>query len=250
MNPGFVIPESELPSLLDRLVCGELDETARRHLLAWLEAEPPRWRLCGLAFLEAQAWSHAFGELPRSDHDHLRDTVQPTHCPTSKTVPRQRGTRAFHTLGLVALSVAFGLGLAVRDVIMPQSPPRELHVSARAAPQLSSQQSTSGDRAANGGGLDTPSRAEPVLAALELNSEAGFDDTSPIHIPVMPASANSVQGSPQTAEIPDYVRQQWERRGYKISFERRYLFARLPDGQQVVVPVEELDLNPTSLQIN
>ena len=41
-----------------------------------------------------------------------------------------------------------------------------------------------------------------------------------------------------------------ERRGYKVSFERRYLFARLPDGQQVVVPVEQLHVNAIPSNIN
>jgi len=43
---------------------------------------------------------------------------------------------------------------------------------------------------------------------------------------------------------------QWERRGYKVSLERRYLFARLPDGQQVAVPIEHVHVNPIPVSIN
>jgi hypothetical protein len=41
-------------------------------------------------------------------------------------------------------------------------------------------------------------------------------------------------------ELPDYVRRQWERRGFKFDAERRFLLARLPDGEQVAVPIERL----------
>lgn len=53
---------SEMGNLIDRLVCSEIDDAARGRLIAWLEAEPTRWRLCGLAFLEAQMWQEAFRE--------------------------------------------------------------------------------------------------------------------------------------------------------------------------------------------
>jgi len=76
--------------------------------------------------------------------------------------------------------------------------------------------------------------------------------TAPIRIPVMPAGSES--GDELTArrpvQIPEYVRQQWERRGYKVFLERRYVFARLPDGQQVAVPVAQLHVNPVPVNIN
>ena len=52
---------------LDRLVSGDLPEPDRRSLLAWLDEEPTRWRVCALAFLEAQVWEQAAtweGEAP------------------------------------------------------------------------------------------------------------------------------------------------------------------------------------------
>src|SRR6185295_877610 len=44
---------------LDRLACGELDETTRKNLFAWLDADPLRWRSCALALLEAQSWNES-----------------------------------------------------------------------------------------------------------------------------------------------------------------------------------------------
>src|SRR5258707_481533 len=72
MKPGRMPPERELPGLLDRLVCGELDELPRGRLLEWLDEDPLRWRACGLAFLEAQTWSQALGQWP------LRELVTPS----------------------------------------------------------------------------------------------------------------------------------------------------------------------------
>ncbi len=48
---------------LDRLVDGELTHEERRALIARLEADPDGWRRCAVAFLEAQAWREAMGEM-------------------------------------------------------------------------------------------------------------------------------------------------------------------------------------------
>jgi hypothetical protein len=40
--------------------------------------------------------------------------------------------------------------------------------------------------------------------------------------------------------ISEYDRQKWERRGYQLSKEKRFLPAELPDGKKVVVPVEQV----------
>src|SRR5262245_58950532 len=63
MKTNTTVADDNFPSLVDRLVCGELDETARGRVLAWLEEEPARWRVCGLAFLEAQTWSQALKDV-------------------------------------------------------------------------------------------------------------------------------------------------------------------------------------------
>ena len=93
---------------------------------------------------------------------------------------------------------------------------------------------------------------EPVLASLDVHAGGRFGMTAPIRIPVAPADADvgKDQSARRTVEIPEYIRQQWERRGYKVSLERRYVFARLPDGRQVAVPVEQVHVNPVHVTIN
>ena len=77
----------------------------------------------------------------------------------------------------------------------------------------------------------------------------GLGRSTPIQIPVVPAVTDASRGQ-EIAEIPDYVRQQWERRGFKVSLARRFLFAKLADGRQIVVPVEQLRVNPLPIHVN
>jgi hypothetical protein len=103
-----------------------------------------------------------------------------------------------------------------------------------------------------GGKSDGAVDVEPVLAALDVRTGDGFGSTAPIRIPVMPVGVEGGHAQPAryATEIPEYVRQQWERRGYKVSLERRFLFARLPDGQQVAVPVDQVHVNPIPVSFN
>jgi hypothetical protein len=233
--------DEEMPSLLDSLVCDELDETARGRVVTWLEEDPVRWRQCGLAFLEAQAWSQALADWPRTSAGR-----GPTPAVEQLSVPeesRRRRPALRRILAGLALCIAFGLGLAMRDVVVPRRPTVEQPV-ARQVPRAVH------DQVSNGGTPGAISGPEPVLAAFDVQSGSRSGPTAPIRIPVVPAGSGLSQDAPHATEIPDYLRKQWERRGYKVSFERRYLFARLPDGRQIVVPVEQLNVNPTRVQIN
>jgi hypothetical protein len=248
--------EAELPNLLDRLVGGDLDEAARRRVLEWLDEDPVRWRLCGLAFLEAQTWSEALGQWPpqasansiaqernqksRQLVDRHAMGVPVTSAPS---IARRRGIR--RALVAAAVVTAFGVGLALRDVVDPPKPAHDQPV-AGAAP--------SGTNNRNAGQKEqgaTPSD-EPLFAALDVQAGGRFGMTAPIRIPVAPADADieEEQAARRTVEIPEYIRQQWERRGYKVSLERRYVFARLPDGRKVALPIEQVHVNPVPVSIN
>jgi len=87
------------------------------------------------------------------------------------------------------------------------------------------------------------------MASFNVETGGGSGRMTPIQIPVVPAATDAGQERDHS-EIPEYVRQQWERRGYKVSLERRFMFAKLADGQQVVVPVEQVRVNPIPIHIN
>src|SRR5262245_14369412 len=102
----------EMAPLVDRLVCGELDEPARGRLLAWLEEDARRWRLCGLAFLEAQAWSKTLGEWPAGEGAIV--SPPPASAPaTTGRAARSRRAVVRRTLVAAGILAAFALGLAI-----------------------------------------------------------------------------------------------------------------------------------------
>jgi hypothetical protein len=261
MKPERLAPEGDVPIQLDRLVCGELDEAARRRVLEWLDEDPLRWRLCGLAFLEAQMWSEALGQWTPEGSANSVDQAgnlrspRPADCGASRqqnmvvsataarSMPRRTAIR--RVLVAAAVVAAFAAGLALRDFADPPKPPHDQPV-AGAAP--SGTNDRDGRQAEHGAG---PSD-EPILASLDVHAGGRFGLTAPIRIPVAPAGADVGEDQParRTAEIPEYIRQQWERRGYKVSLVRRYVFARLPDGRQVAVPVEQVHVNPVPVSIN
>jgi len=84
-------------------------------------------------------------------------------------------------------------------------------------------------------------RAGPLMATVSLPSEFGSEIPATLQIPV-----RSVRDSgPQTASTPisEFDQHKWERLGYQLTKERRYLPAQLPDGKKVVVPVDQVKAN-------
>jgi hypothetical protein len=263
MKPERMPPDVEPSGLLDRLVCGELDQLSRGRMLQWLEADPRRWRAVGLAFLEAQTWSHALEEWPlremenrvpvaeaRSERSRLpagRDGLigRTESVPVSSEPSRQPRKAIRRAVIAAAVVVAFGLGLALRDFVDPLKRPHDRPVAGGA-------RTGADDHSAGQENRGAPRADEPVLASLDVQAGGRFGVTAPIRIPVAPAGSDIVedQTARRLVEIPEYVRQQLERRGFKLSFERRYVFARLPDGRQVALPVEQIHVNPVPISIN
>lgn len=208
--------DREMTHGLERLACGELEEAARQPLIDWLEHEPRRWRLCGLAFLEAQTWSIALDGVDRSP---------PCLRARDKVLPGSRSRRARIARGVmlaVSLVVAFTLGWSARPANFSTVGTRGAQI---AAESLAGQAS------------------EAIVASLSIQSAQGTPSAVTLQIPVVPGDSE-VTSADTLQRVPDYVRQQWERRGYRLTAERRYLFAKLPSGQQIVVPIDRLIANP------
>lgn len=64
---GFEPPTPELETLVDLLVDGELPDAERRALLERLDATNGGWKLCAIAFLEAQTFRQAFRAFADAD---------------------------------------------------------------------------------------------------------------------------------------------------------------------------------------
>jgi hypothetical protein len=220
---------------LQRLVCGELDEAQRRPLLDWLDQEPGRWRLCGLLFFEAQTWSEAIKEWPAQ---HTSEPQGKSTLTRSNLTARGGLRRVRDALVLAAsVLVAYVLGAATQiDEVYTGAPSSVVKGTSNA-----------NDTHAVVG---TSSKIAPIMARLPATKTAGLPVQPALHIPVVPGSRSVVSNGDDGEAIPDYVRQQWARRGYRLDLERRFLLATLPDGQRVAVPFEQYSIKPIPPRIN
>ena len=240
MNQNHSEPSGEMPGLLERLACGDLDELSRGRVLQWLEEVPARWRLCGVAFLEEQTWSQALEGSPALE----TWAASPSATAPDRSSRVNQGARrpvVRRAVMAVSLLAAFGLGMAVHKFGFPAGARTAPPVAADRSPGAGSPQPDHDDSR-------VPASGEAILAEVDVQAGGRFGTQTPVRIPVVPAVHNA--GGDDDVDIPEYLKQQWERRGYKVSLERRYVFARLPGGQKVAVPVEQFHVNPVRLSMN
>jgi hypothetical protein len=205
---------------IDRLVSGDLPEPDRRSLLAWLDEEPARWRTCGIAFLEAQTWEQASQEAgDRRQGTDSRGPVSTATRHSSVTKHQTRNTaRLLHWLVVAGLALAaFSIGLAAGR-----------NWSAQPIEQSQFAQPSSIGQGIGQG-------AEPLVATVSVRTNLDPRVPAELRLPITAAAA-----PPGEPAISEYVRQQWERRGFELFEEIRYLPARLSDGRQIMVPVTKV----------
>jgi hypothetical protein len=224
----------DMAAQLERLVCGELDEPARAPLIAWLDAEPSRWRLCGLLFLEAQTWSQALEEWPTPAESSLKVAV----AADARTAHGRLRRTAEIALLAASILVAFVLGAATQHQQVSRDAPASTVADGSLANSTDTRQSIKSD-----------ANPAPVMAMLPMASRAGMPIPA-LHIPVVPQRARSSESNTGGDSVADYVRQQWARRGYHLDVERRYLIAKLPGGQQIAVPLRQYSITPMPPKIN
>ncbi|HUG91270.1 MAG TPA: hypothetical protein VML55_10575 [Planctomycetaceae bacterium] len=226
----------ETAGLLDRLVSGDLDEAGRRRTLAWLEDDPQRWRQCGLAFLEAQVWSQAMDGWCAEEPSRRIAAPAPLSAPPRRSRPAVT-SRAI----LVSCAVAaFGLGLVAGEAFRRPARPMDDAQTQAVEPRGAD------SRTSEAPAQHSPSKA-PILASVPVKP-FGSGPSASVQIPVVPAGPEA-DAEPRSSGIPEHVRREWERRGFRIDSQRRYVLARLPDGEQVAVPVEHINVSPLPTQV-
>lgn len=200
---------SHLCSLIDRLAVGELDESARTDLFAWLNREPAHWRRCALALLEAREIEQALGawraEAPRQ----------------TLTVPRVSVPQHSRWPAVIALAasimLAFSLGIFVRGFWAAPTP---LIVKVQKP---------------SGGESPSPAMNE------KPRSTAMGDDAEPAESVTAVAAASAIVD--ESGFIPPYVRGKLARRGYQLTSRHGQVPVVLPDGRRVMVPVDQLQVS-------
>ena len=214
--------DSHADRQIDALVDGELTEEQRAALLGWLEADVSRWRKCALAFLEVQLWDQAL-EGGEGSEGRVQGSAAHETNPTEALCARRERMRSWlMPLVVLAASIAaFLCGLYVHDL--------------RTSPQSASQ-----PMAGSPLRQERPHQpGELVVASVPVQGGALGHIAATLQIPVRPVDATAASAA---SSVPDHVRKQWERRGYQLVEQRRYLPARLPDGRKVMVPVNEVKM--------
>ena len=211
--------DADLASALDRLVAGELADADRRALLVKLESSPDGWRRCALAFLEDQAWRIALGQSP------VLETVPIRTLPLRRRHMALVAGRYALAAGLIGLAALALLRSGVHDVERPDpveaadQKPLTAKIPAEPKTDLRPGQFIGWVGLVRPDDGEALPRPVPVLAATEANQQWLQD---------------------QPATIPDYVRAQWERRGYQVEENHRLVGLGLQDGQPVGIPVHEV----------
>lgn len=221
MNRMATLDRSMLAQL-DRLAGGDLPESERAVLLAWLDEDAARWRACGLAFLEAQMWQEAAAVGPSATAPVA--IVQQPVAETTRSTSRSAGRRVSSLALTAAVALAFLLGVCLA---------RWLPTAAGPTPQIAEQPSTEPP-------IQPPvTTAKPVIATVPVKTN--LDTQGPLLLQ-LPVSSEPGQDLAVSSTISAYERQQWERRGFEVLEELRYLPATLPDGRQIMVPVNKVQL--------
>ncbi len=241
------------PRRLDKLADGELNEAERRELLLRLDDEPDGWRRCALAFLEAQSWGREMKVLARVEGQAHRAPIGQQQGSVARSVRRMWPDGSWLAMAATVL-VAFGVGWAAG--VLPWRPKigsSDLAATPSRSAEVGSHESLStpqsGDEALVAADRDVAplarrSGTSPSLSSVDLTFVGGPGGQSEqINLPVIDSREHDVpwQGEP-SATVPPRVLDRLRRRGHDVQQFREALSLDLNNGQQVVVPVERVQI--------
>lgn len=208
---------------IDRLVTGELTDEQRRAVMEWCNEEPIRWRQCALAFLEAQTWQQGLASWTAEGNSNTPATTEVQLNPQAATSPGS----SWKVL-VASVAIAFLLGVFVRDSrVFPPTRQRETTSAKPTIPTAPPE-------------IPVVANASPNYVTVPVRTSLNPNVIATLRIPV--DSAESPTRPAAQPNVPDYVKRQWEKRGYQIAATERYLSAHLPDGRDVVVPVSGVEV--------
>jgi len=257
----------------DRLVDGELSPHEYRRMLASLDGEPGGWRRCALAFVEAQALTRELGALrdeavsgEAASGEAASGEARAANDARNDARRRAGFSQVNDTTLVLAMAacfaIAFGLGVAARTPWSEDNRPAKM--VAEDAPAAPSE--PSGGESASpppsrlaGSRTDEPRRAPGNAGAEELPTlqplqnvtlVVGGDgtETQRIELPVVDFGEFGEQYLRQRrSALPPEVREMLRRSGHRLQRTERLVPLEMQDGQQVVVPVEEVEIVPVGL---
>ena len=241
-------PSYDDATRFDRLADGETSAEEYRSILAGLDDEPGGWRRCAMAFLEAQALKNDLGEL--------RDRAVSSHAKEKPESPVATQAIQWPVLLAIAASflAAFGLGYALRSpwptTRQSDGPVAEENRNSPHDNRQHSQDSAlAGNSPANR--VKAPLREEDVaetpLQNVTLVVGDDADHAEQFEIPVVYyGDVGDEYFRSQHSAMPPEIREMIERQGHQLRRTQGYVPVTMEDGQQLVVPVEEVEIVPVS----
>jgi len=242
-GPGCEVADGGWTSpAIERLVTGELDDGERLELLAWLDAEPARWRRCGLAFLEAQALREVLACKSKGEPEPSGCAISQVHRTPFHWLRPWRGMLAAAAAAVTAFVLGWALGHwpatgGDAGIVAAGSSTTESSESTESA--AASQVALTQER------LKGPSGPDPfpnfggsvALVRMRVGQEPNARE---VIMPVLAKTAGDTSWECAGGPIPEYVRRQWERQGYRVTERRQTVLLKLSDGRQIDVPVEHV----------
>ncbi|HUT92829.1 MAG TPA: hypothetical protein VMY37_25270 [Thermoguttaceae bacterium] len=239
MNPiddNLHAPDDER---FDLLADGELPEPERRRLLSGLDHVPGGWRRCALAFLEAQSWKEEM------------QSIRP------ESTAQARGARPIRRTGfpggffgtLVAMAASFilalGLGVAFQDIGRPGPELGPSRIEIAGGPQ---QPEASASKAVEPqippGPSAPPAAPDHAWQLVSVPVGTGPDGTQSIQVPAREGDRVDEQWMDRFAPtIPAELAEALKQQGRELRWSRQLVPFPLEDGQQLVVPLEQVELH-------
>jgi hypothetical protein len=223
MNPNTsnLLPNEE--NRFDRLADGELSESERRSLLASLDAEPDGWRRCALAFLEAQTWRESLGDVtpPAQKRVPLPFSTSPSPVPTRKKTLGAMGT-------VMAMAASFLVALGLGGWLL-RSPPAG---GSRPSPDLV---------AHDGASKTLPGGAASKWETVELRAPHLTGSEEPVQLAATRRDRlDDEYWKTVPSPVPNNVLEALKRLGCEVRIQRELVPSQLPDGNRLVVPVDNV----------
>ena len=255
-NEDHVGPENWVDDdTLDCLVDGELDAASYRRVLRSLEQEPGGWKRCALSFLESQAWR---AEVAPDQTPSAKQTT-PLKQVTSAALGSSVGTRVGWGLAIAASwLLAFSIGMMSRVGAGPGETPdvRLAGPPSVAGPNRVAQS----DNVVQQDGDSLPAaegpKSRPVVGQLAGNSgslgslELRVEDalgwkSERVEVPVYAFDDDGVERLlSEQSQVPlEFVRA-IERSGHRVLRTQHWIPVPLQDGDQVLVPIEQVEIVP------
>lgn len=252
-DPGGPAPGDLIDRLmLDQLVDGELTDAERRRLLEQLDRTPGAWRLCALAFLEAQCWKEALGQCAPP----IAEAV-PAALARPLAAPVRRLGR-WGSLAALAASVLLAgvLGWMAGSAGWPRSSPSVVPLAGQPGtivPPAASQEARhrmvetvrwTPPLPGPQGLPDTeapPSEDDLQTVTVRVPDPSGLVSRE-IALPVVPAQGVDpawFRPTPLPPEMCEYLRRQ----GYEIRQQRALVPAACNDGRCIVMPVDQVEIH-------